>query len=127
MAYPVYQNNQYDPYGNDPKPVQNSAMPIVVVANHGGNYGPQGNNYMGAQNEPNYGFKDSERKFEENPYPTTVDNRIHGEVRGEEARQKNKKRCLDCIPKLRGDDDQQNFVRKVFGILTVQILFTVLI
>lgn len=60
-----------------------------------------------------------------NPYP----NRVHPQVLRAVEGEKNWKTptCLDWVTKLKGNYEQQGFVRKVFGILTAQTLFTVLI
>ena len=60
-----------------------------------------------------------------NPYPMHVDPQVKRHVDNE--KQWRGSRCLDCIPALRDDDDRQNFVRKVFAILTAQTMFTVVI
>jgi FtsH-binding integral membrane protein len=60
-----------------------------------------------------------------NPYPNRVDPQVQRAVEGEKQWQV--PTCLDCVTKLRGNYEQQAFVRKVFGILTAQTLFTVFI
>ncbi|CAI2373384.1 unnamed protein product [Moneuplotes crassus] len=58
-----------------------------------------------------------------NPYPVRAPMDVQRAVQGEK-RWKGAN-CLDCITKLKGDEERQGFLRKVFGILTAQTLFTV--
>lgn len=137
---------QYDPYGENmyqqydgqqpyqgqpyqEQPYQGATPQIIILDNKDQNYnGLNTPNY-----NPNIGY--SENRFQNdqvrniggNPYPTAVDRRIHIEVDNQERMNKNRKSCLDCIEKVNGDYEQQAFVRKVFGILTVQFLFTVIL
>jgi len=88
------------------------ANPNNIQSNYGNgtNYNPSGI----TQNQPAY-----------NPYPIQAPADVQRAVEGE--RQWKMNSCLDCITKLKGEYERQAFVRKVFGILTAQTLFTVAI
>lgn len=59
-------------------------------------------------------------------YPMAPDNFVAGAVRNEEKMKKEEFRCLDMFTKLRGEDERQDFLVKVFGICTLQTLITVM-
>lgn len=109
-----YYNNQMPP----PVPPHRQMVPVYVP-----DYRPSSQERHQYYDQPNSGRKDY--NYNQNQYPQHVDPQINKAVEGEKTWKK--RYCLDCITKLKGDYEQQAFVRKVFGILTAQILFTVIL
>ena len=117
MAY--YQNQQ--PGGGYPN-MRNDGYPLV---NQPG--------YPGAQQDPYY--QNNAGGYPQIP-PADVHGKIPKKKKGKDKSSKYQNALedsdsdgegqLDCIPKLMGDNNRQNFVVKVFGIMTVQTIFTAL-
>lgn len=88
-------------------------------------------NIVGPGFGPAYGPTNQEEAgydtFNEGPYPTKPDKYVMGNLEADEIQREGRWRCLDCFKKLRGEDDRQNFLIKVFSILTFQVFLTVLI
>jgi len=61
------------------------------------------------------------------PYPNEVPADVAKElaVDQNEMELKSKKLCLNCVPGLRGKDERQQFVIKVYGVLICQLAITV--
>ncbi|CAI2374047.1 unnamed protein product [Moneuplotes crassus] len=115
-------------YEKDPgyNPNQNVYSPAGPAAEMQANPGyPQayGNNHPTVMNAAAYGG--GMQNPGGNPYPVHAPRDVQRAVDGEK-RWKGKN-CLDCITKLKGDEVRQGFVRKVFGILTAQTVFTVIL
>ena len=111
-----YYNNQMPP----PVPPHRQMVPVYYPDNR-----PPSEERHQYYDHPNSGRKDYNQNPNQNQYPQQVDPQIKKAVEGE--KQWNKRYCLDCITKLKGDYEQQAFVRKVFGILSAQLLFTVIL
>lgn len=104
----------------------------------GGDYNPNQNVYapggpaIGMQQELAYGAggypgqkqfaPDPQPQQPANPYPVRAPRDVQNAVEGHKKWKGTN--CLDCITKLKGDETRQGFVRKVFGILTAQTIFT---
>lgn len=61
-------------------------------------------------------------------YPTAVNAAVHNEVEKHKKKEKSRNRgVLNNIGVLRDDPDRQRFVVKTYGILTVQLTYTVVL
>jgi len=84
------------------------------------------NNYLPVEN---VGAKIEEGKnyntFGGAPYPMKVDKYVYGQVEADSKERKSKWNFLNCFKKLQGEDERQNFLIKVLGILTFQVFLTV--
>ena len=106
--------------------------------NNGGN--PQTNN--GGYPQINNGYPQMNaggHSGTNNGYPQVPPQDVRDKSKKKKKSKKNKKdkfevedyssedsdeNSLSCFPKLKGDSDRQGFVSKVFGIMTVQVIFT---
>ena len=78
-------------------------------------------------NALNYGSIPQGQPIQQNiAYPQHVDPSIAGIVHEQEMERKSRSRCLDFFTKLRGEDERQDFLLKVFTIMSLQTALTVL-